>query len=166
MRRFVGILRVVFLSAAVAFAERPASAPGHGQHEDKQDRDDHDDRAPIQSGYAVITPATTSGTGLVVFETFGWRRGGDAGTPQAGVQPPDLTTNAVLFEESNRRLSKDLGVAIVDPKIGALGKSWLERKCRALICVQFNLEIFRRECSLSHDGITQTRQEVLSLIDP
>src|SRR2546429_1038167 len=115
MRRFVGILRVVFLSAAVAFAERPASAPGHGQHEDKQDRDDHDDRAPIQSGYAVITPATTSGTGLVVFETFGWRRGGDAGTPQAGVQPPDLTTNAVLFEESNGRLSKDLGVAMVNP---------------------------------------------------
>src|SRR5437870_7280056 len=123
MRRFVGILRVVFLSAAVAFAERPASAPGHGQHEDKQDRDDHDDRAPIQSGYAVITPATTSGTGLVVFETFGWRRGGDAGTPQAGVQPPDLTTNAVLFEESNRRLSKDLGVAIVDRKSTRLNSS-------------------------------------------
>src|SRR5213596_1885821 len=109
MHKVLGIITVVLLSASVALAEgRP---PGKGP----QDKDDHDDRTPVQSGYAVITPATTSGTGLVVFETFGWRRGGDAGTPQAGVQPPDLTTNAVLFEESNGRLSKDLGVAIVNP---------------------------------------------------
>src|SRR2546425_5994003 len=29
-----------------------------------QDKDDHDDRTPVQSGYAVVTPSTTSGTGL------------------------------------------------------------------------------------------------------
>jgi hypothetical protein len=78
-----------------------------------QGKDDHNDKAPLKSGYAVITPS--GGTGLVVFETFGWRRGGDAGTPQAGVLPPDLTTNAVLFVDSKGRLSKDLGVAIVNP---------------------------------------------------
>jgi len=114
MRKLVGILTFVFLSVAVALAEE-GPVMGPLQHVGKQGKDDHDDKAPIQSGYAVITPATTSGTGLVVFETFGWRRGGDAGTPQAGVLPPDLTTNAVMFVDSNGRLSKDLGLAIVNP---------------------------------------------------
>ena len=66
MHKVLGIITVVLLSAAVAVAEgRPA---GKGP----QDKDDHDDRTPVQSGYAVVTPSTTSGTGLVVFETFGW----------------------------------------------------------------------------------------------
>ena len=100
MHKVLGIITVVLLSAAVAVAEgRPA---GKGP----QDKDDHDDRAPVQSGYAVVTPSTTSGTGLVVFETFGWRRGGDAGTPQAGVLPPGLTTNAVMFVDSKGKLSR------------------------------------------------------------
>src|SRR5437899_12387271 len=109
MHKVFGIITVVLLSAAVALAEGRPSGKG------PQDKDDHDDRAPVQSGYAVVTPSTTSGTGLVVFETFGWRRGGDAGTPQAGVLPPGLTTNAVMFVDSNGRLSKDLGLAIVNP---------------------------------------------------
>src|SRR5207244_1950104 len=133
---------LVLFSAAVALAEE------HG----RQDRDDHDDKAPIQSGYAVVTPvaATTSGTaivlaaktsetaivlaaktsetvtglaattsatatGLVVFETFGMRGEGNSGTSQAGLLPPDLTTNAMMFVDSNGRLSKNLGVAIVNP---------------------------------------------------
>ena len=52
---------------------------------------------------------------MVVFETFGWRRGGDAGTPQAGVLAPDLTTNAVLYVDRKGKLSKNLGIAIVNP---------------------------------------------------
>jgi chitodextrinase len=85
---------------------------------ERQD-DDHDDRAPAQSGYAVITPmgTTTSGTatGLVVFETFGMRGQSDHGALQAGVLASGLTTNAVLFVDSNDRLAKNLGVAIVNP---------------------------------------------------
>src|SRR5881409_1114695 len=98
MRRLFGTLTIVLLSAGVAIA---------------QGRDDHNDRAPLKSGYAVITPA--GGTGLVVFETFGWRRGGDAGTPQAGLLAPDLTTNAVLYVDRKGKVSKNLGIAIVNP---------------------------------------------------
>jgi len=98
MRRLFGTLTIVLLSAGVAIA---------------QGRDDHNDRAPLKSGYAVITP--TGGAGLVVFETFGWRRGGDAGTPQAGLLAPDLTTNAVLYVDRKGKISKNLGIAIVNP---------------------------------------------------
>src|SRR2546427_7279733 len=107
MRRFLVSSIILLFSVVVAFAEgRPA---GKGPRQD-----DHDDKAAIRSGYAVITPAT-SGTGLVVFETFGLRRGGDAGTPQAGVLPPDLTNNGVMFVDSKGKLSKNLGLAIVNP---------------------------------------------------
>ena len=121
MHKVLGIITVVLLSAAVALAEgRP---PGKGP----QDKDDHDDRTPVQSGYAVVTPSTTSGTGLVVFETFGWRRGGDAGTPQAGVLPPGLTTNAVMFVDSKGKLSKNLGLAMVNPNSSNVNVSMLLR---------------------------------------
>ncbi len=121
MHKVFGIITVVLLSAAVALAEgRP---PGKGP----QDKDDHDDRTPVQSGYAVVTPSTTSGTGLVVFETFGWRRGGDAGTPQAGVLPPGLTTNAVMFVDSKGKLSKNLGLAMVNPNSSNVNVSMLLR---------------------------------------
>src|SRR3989442_7538276 len=91
MHKVLGIITVVLLSAAVAVAEgRPA---GKGP----QDKDDHDDRTPVQSRYAVGTPSTTNGTGLVGFETLGLRRGGDAGTNQAGVLPPRLATNSGMF---------------------------------------------------------------------
>src|SRR2546426_5045278 len=102
MRKLVGIL--LLMSFATAFAVAKES-------EGREERDDHDDKAPIQAGYGVVTPvsATTGGTtsGLVVFETFGLR--GEGGTTQAGVLPPDLTTNAILFVDSSGRLSKNLG---------------------------------------------------------
>jgi hypothetical protein len=109
MRRFLGISILVLFSAAIALAQEPSD-------QGRLDRDDHDDKAPVQSGYAVVTPATTSGTttGLVVFETFGLR-GEASGTTQAGVLPPDLTTNAMMFVDKSGRLSKNLGVAIVNP---------------------------------------------------
>lgn len=110
MRRILETLAVIVFSTALALAQGRSGGRG------PQDRDDHDDHAPIQSGYAVITPATTSGTGLVVFETFGLRGNeGNAGALQAGVLPADLTTNAILFVDSSGRLSKNLGVAIVNP---------------------------------------------------
>jgi len=134
MRRFLTISILVLFSAAIALAQESSD-------QGRLDRDDHDDKAPVQSGYVVVTPvvATTSGTaivmsgtkidtatglaattgatttGLVVFETFGMRDEGNLGTTQAGVLPPDLTTNAIMFVDSEGRLSKNLGVAIVNP---------------------------------------------------
>jgi hypothetical protein len=118
MRRLFVFLTVILFSATLTFAQ--------GAQAD----DDHHDNDPIQAGYAVITPlavttsVTTGGTtvstamstsGLVVFETFGLRYDGGSNTTQAGVLPPDLTTNAMLFVDSEGRLSKNLGVAIVNP---------------------------------------------------
>jgi hypothetical protein len=84
-----------------------------------QPADDHDDHAPVQSGYAVVTPVgpATSGTttGLVVFETFGLRGQSSYGALQAGVLPPDLTTDAILFIDTSDRLYKSLGVAMMNP---------------------------------------------------
>src|SRR2546426_12072079 len=106
MRRFLVSSIILLFSVVVAFAEgRPA---GKGPRQD-----DHDDKAAIRSGYAVITPAT-SGTGLVVFETFGLRRGGDAGTPQAGVLPPRLTKNGRMFVDFQEKRSTKIGFAIVN----------------------------------------------------
>jgi hypothetical protein len=117
---------VVLFSATLTFAQ--GAAPG------AKDNDDHNDNGPIQAGYAVITPivvttgATTGGTtvtagsstgGLVVFETFGLRYDGGADTTQAGVLPPDLTTKAMLFVDSEGKLSKNVGVAIVNPNGGS-----------------------------------------------
>jgi hypothetical protein len=118
MRRLFLTLMLMLVSAALVLAEDHSTGKGGGPAVQGQDKDDHDDRAPVQSGYAVITPvAVTTGattTGLVVFETFGLR-GYASGALQAGVLPPDLTTNAVMFVDSSGRLSKNLGVAIVNP---------------------------------------------------
>jgi ice-binding like protein/Big-like domain-containing protein len=59
--------------------------------------------------------AQTSGSpgGLVVFETFGSALAAD--TTQAGVLPGVMTTQTVLFASSSARLSRNLGVAIVNP---------------------------------------------------
>ena len=110
MLRILGIFVLILFTIVLAVAQ--GRSPGEG-------RDDHDDKAPIQAGYGVVTPvaAATGGTttGLVVFETFGLRSNDGKDASQAGVLPPDLTTNAILFVESSGRLSKNLGVAIVNP---------------------------------------------------
>jgi len=102
MHRMFVLVSVILISSNLGFSQ------GH---------DDHNDAAPVQSGYAIVTPVTTTTssltTGLVVFETFGLRNATDA--TQAGVLPPNLTNNAILFVDSEGRLSKDLGVAIVNP---------------------------------------------------
>jgi len=78
--------------------------------------DDHDDNAPVEVGYAVITPTATAQAGIIAMETFGFRhRGAEHFVAQAGVLPPDLTTSAVLFVESSGRLARNLGVAMVNP---------------------------------------------------
>ena len=121
MKKLLGILLLMSFATAFAVAKEP---------EGREDRDDHDDKAPIQAGYGVVTPvsATTGGTtsGLVVFETFGLR--GEGGATQAGVLPPDLTTNAILFVDSSGRLSKNLGVAIVNPNSSNVNVTMTLRK--------------------------------------
>jgi len=111
MRRlmfFMSIL-VVLSFAFVVVQGRPSDDPPSKN----ADNDDHDDKAPMQSGYAVVTAAGTS-SAIAVFETFGMRHEGKEAT-QAGVLPPNLTTDAILFVDSNGRLAKNLGVAIVNP---------------------------------------------------
>jgi hypothetical protein len=119
MRRFFLTLMLMTVASALVLAQDPPTAKGSDPAGGPAlEKDDHDDHAPVQSGYAVVTPATTSGlvegTGLIVFETFGMRHG-PLGTSQAGVLPPGLTTNAVMFVDSSGRLSKNLGIAIVNP---------------------------------------------------
>jgi len=111
MRRLFLALMLLVVSAALVFAEDRGN--GNEGNKSKQDKDDHNDKAPVQAGYAVIAPVSAP-TGLIVFETFGLRHD-DSGTRQAGILPPDLTTNAVLFVDSSDRLAKNLGVAIVNP---------------------------------------------------
>lgn len=106
--KVLGVTGIAFFCAVLLALTSPAlAAEGH---------DDHDDRGPVQTGWALITPGTVPANGLVVFETFGSRSSaGDSSTTQAGVLPPDLTTNALLFVDASGRLSKNLGVAIVNP---------------------------------------------------
>lgn len=129
MRRLF-VLVVVLFTATLTFAQGVPQAD-----------DDHHDYAPIQAGYAVVTPVvvttsvtsggvtttvTTTTSGLVVFETFGLRNPG--GATQAGVLPPDLTTNAMLFVDSEGRLGKNIGVAIVNPNTTAVNVDLTLRK--------------------------------------
>jgi hypothetical protein len=78
-----------------------------------QGQDDHDDNGPTLTGYAVVTTATSSTSGIGVVETFGLRRPGE--TSQAGVVPPPLVMSTLLFVDVSARLSKNVGVAIVNP---------------------------------------------------
>jgi len=68
---------------------------------------------PIQAGYVIVTPTSGEPGALVVFETFGERRGKDI--PQAGVLPSSISTRFLLFVSKSGRLSRNLGVAIANP---------------------------------------------------
>ena len=72
------------------------------------------DNGPVQAGFAIITPlAPTAGAGITVFTNFGTKHSDDS--QQAGILPPGLTTSAVVFVSANGRVSRSLGVAIVNP---------------------------------------------------
>src|SRR5689334_11529376 len=105
-----GLIFLMFSGAAWAKEEHPAKPenPGHSNGHDDED-------GPVQAGFAIITPAsaTTSGGNLTVFATFGYKRGGEL--QPAGILPPGLTTSGAVFVNSSGRLSRNLGVAIVNP---------------------------------------------------
>ena len=102
--RYLLLFGLVLMFSVAGFAQ---------QAEDSGPGDQADD--PIQAGFAIITPLPSSTTGgsLTVFATFG--RKYDYGFEQAGILPPGLTTSAVLFVSASGRLSRNLGVAIVNP---------------------------------------------------
>jgi hypothetical protein len=68
---------------------------------------------PLQVGYVTVTHETPTTEGLSVFETFGLLRGG--ATTQAGVISSVMTTKGALAVTANRGLSRDLGLAMVNP---------------------------------------------------
>ena len=81
-------------------------------------QDDHNDSAPLVSGYAVVTTTAGAGQagnagGLVAFESLGWRINSPA--IQASVLPATLTTRMVFFSTANARLSLNTGVGICNP---------------------------------------------------
>jgi len=92
MRKALLMLSLILASASFSFAQ-----------------------GPIQVGWAVITPLSATTSGVVAFETFGFSRGA-AETTQAGVLPSGLTTNSVIFVSASSRLSRNVGVAIVNPQ--------------------------------------------------
>jgi hypothetical protein len=102
MRYFL-MLGLLLMFSITAFAQAEDSGTGHDQD------------SPVQAGFAIITPlpATTSGGSMTVFATFGYKRDGE--TQPAGILPPGLTTSAVVFVSSSGRLSRNLGVAMVNP---------------------------------------------------
>jgi len=108
------MISVVLLSVSMmfVFAQDRADIQPAGHEDQGRGHDDHDDAGPIQAGYAVVTPSTSTSQ-MAVFATFGMRRGQEA--IQAGVIPASLTTNAILFVDASGKLSKNLGVAIVNP---------------------------------------------------
>lgn len=107
--RYLLLFGLVLMFSVAGFAQ---------QAEDSGPGDQADD--PIQAGFAIITPLPSSTTGgsLTVFATFG--RKYDYGFEQAGILPPGLTTSAVLFVSASGRLSRNLGVAIVNPDPSAV----------------------------------------------
>jgi len=76
--------------------------------------DDHVDSGPLQVGYAVITPTSGGATGMTVFETFGLKVGSE--TLQAGIVPVVATTSAMVFVNISRSLSRDVGIALLNPQ--------------------------------------------------
>jgi len=108
MRKLWVALTVLVFSLSLMFTY----AQSQTTTQDIEHHDDHENNGSLQAGYVVITSSSTA-SNLVAFETFGMRDG--LGTNQAGVLPSSLTTNAIMFVDTNGRLSKNLGVAIVNP---------------------------------------------------
>ncbi|HYR92487.1 MAG TPA: hypothetical protein VE422_51060 [Terriglobia bacterium] len=138
MRRLItAIILALLLSSWALAQDNSANAPGQERekNENKADKgdnkdkvnvpkrpDDHDDKAPVQLGWAVITlNTTTAGSGslsnLVAFATFGLQRGDE--TEQAGILPSDLTLSSLVFVSTNSKLSRNIGISIVNPSTTA-----------------------------------------------
>jgi hypothetical protein len=114
--------------------------------------DDHNDTAPIQSGYAVITPSSTIG-GLTVLETFGLKDGSE--TRQAGFPAPELVTSATMFVDASDRLARNVGVALVNPNSAATSVTFTLRRNDGTVLGSRTITL---------EGRRQTAQFVTALI--
>ncbi len=70
------------------------------------------------SGYALVTPGpglgtSTGFTGLLVFETFGFK--GANFSNQTEILAPQMTTTALLFLNMSKLNNRDTGIAITNP---------------------------------------------------
>jgi hypothetical protein len=72
---------------------------------------------PIQTGFAVITPADGVGAGLSVSEVFGQEVSGILF--QSSVLPSPLVTSTSIFVRSDPNAAIDTGIAIVNPNVAA-----------------------------------------------
>jgi hypothetical protein len=99
--------------------------------------DDHDDTAPLQVGYAIVTPIPATAGGLSVFETFGLKRGSliDA----TAVLPSDLTTAASMFVSRSVLLDRNLGLAITNPNLAETRIDLTVRGANGLVMSQATL---------------------------
>ena len=124
MRNLIGVILSLLLVSTLSFGEEKNSSnsPGHsGEAPNPAKPGDDDGDRPIQIGWAIVTPlaVTTSGgsNGLVVFATLGLKHGDE--TTQSGLLPSALTTNSLIFASTNGKLSRNIGVGIVNPNSGA-----------------------------------------------
>jgi hypothetical protein len=152
MRKFTGILILILSMTTAVLAE------GRGEG-----KDDHDDKAPVQAGYAVVTPSAGA-TSLVAFETFGLRdHGNNNSAAQAGLLPPGLTTSSMLFVDSSGRLSKNLGVAVVNPNSASITLAMTLRKSDGTQLATTNLTVeSKKQVSKFVTELFATRSDVPS----
>jgi hypothetical protein len=121
MQKRFWILRLIALVAVFFYHQQNLTASPL----QAQTRDDHNDNGPIQTGYAVVTPAFGA-SNVAVMETFGLRQ--QDGAIQSSVMPPALVTSAVMFINESTRLSKDVGIAMVNPNNGVATVTLTVRK--------------------------------------
>ena len=126
MRTMIGIILGLLLFSTLSVGEaenagKPTRVTTNMPRAVPANPGDDDGDGPVQIGWALVTPlaVTTSGgsSGLVVFATYGLKRGEE--TTQAGFLPSALTTNALLFVSTNGKLSRNIGVGIVNPNSAA-----------------------------------------------
>src|SRR5215831_4408220 len=115
MYRMFNLAMAVLVSATVALSEgAPSGAPGKSGNGD-DGWDDHDDHAPIQAGYAVITPTTTSTTTGVTPTTTSSTTGvtptTTSSTTGVTTPPTSSTTGLVVFETFGLRSTASSGGA-------------------------------------------------------
>jgi len=173
MRKLIVMMSVVLLSVSMmfVFAQEHQSVQPVGHEDQGHGHDDHDDGGPIQAGYAVVTPSSSTSQ-MAVFATFGMRRGPDA--IQAGVIPASLTTNAVLFVDASGRLSKNLGVAIVNPSSSSVNVTLTLRKtdgtelAKTVVSVPARQQTskFVTELFANHSSVPKELTGTLSITSP
>jgi len=132
MPKVMAVVLSLLLFSTLSFTEKENSGNGSGNNSGgnpghsgeapnpaKPGNDDSD--GPVRIGWAIVTPLalTTSGgsNGLVVFATLGLKHGDE--TAQSGLLPSALTTNSLVYASTSGKLSRNIGIGIVNPNNAA-----------------------------------------------